>query len=132
MCLFWNNPILRQNLQVQYKECTLISQIELNEWITKSKFDEKQMVTYFQVPPHKIFPNYKEGKILTSQWRSVEDSTLIKWSKWTLSVIAQIKMMHFLIGCNAMSRLQHFCRRCINWILLRGNRQTQFGKHCTN
>lgn len=53
----------------------------------------------FKVTSHKIFTNEK-GKRITLQWRSLPDSTLIKWSKWKLSVKTEIKIVCHLIGCN--------------------------------
>lgn len=45
-----------------------------------------------------------KGKSINLQWRSLADTTLIKWLKCTLPVMGQIKIICHLIGCT-----QHHC-----------------------
>lgn len=59
------------------------------------KFDKKPDM-YIQgslnIPPHKRIPKEKR---LTSKGRSLADTTLFKWIKWTLSVMGQSKIMQW-------------------------------------
>ena len=53
----------------------------------------------FQSTSYKILITKFLEKVIL-QWKGLADPTLIKWSKWTSSIMGQIKIVCYLIGCN--------------------------------
>lgn len=63
--------------------------------------------TKFQSTSYKILITKFLEKV-TLQWKGLADPTLIKGSKWTSSVMGQIKTVCHLIGCNEINTA-HLC-----------------------
>ena len=81
-----------------------------------------------------IFIMYKSRKG-TSQIGILEDPILIQWSKWTSSLMGQIKITHHLTGCsekNIAPLLWLSCKRCITWNKSWGNIRHQIKEQLQN